>query len=192
MSHSYDYDVLILGGGPAGASAVSICAWLGKRVCVIEPRGCLYPAPTGAVSKILRMCGILHGNVFGEKVVPWSTVKEYLHATVDRVQRLPLPHDSASVDGLTVLQGSAQFVDPHCVKILNDSPQDFEKTVSADVIICATGSTAAKLPRVPFDGRFVFHSDDIVQINRTPHKILILRRRNHWRRIRLYFSLFGS
>ena len=54
---AYDYDVLIVGGGPAAASAIGTCSFLRKRTCVVEPRGRVLPTPTGTVSKALRLLG---------------------------------------------------------------------------------------------------------------------------------------
>ena len=185
----FDYDVIIIGGGPAGSNAVSICTWLNKRVCVIEPRGYLWPAPTGAVSKIHRTCGLTHGDSLGRVRVPWSVVDDHLAATLDRVRRLPLPHDSASPSSpalpssVTVVKGFGRLKDVNTVEvrsapamcIVNDGADDggILHCVTADVILLASGSVPARLPSIPFDGKYVFDSDDIAQIGRTPHKIVV-------------------
>jgi pyruvate/2-oxoglutarate dehydrogenase complex dihydrolipoamide dehydrogenase (E3) component len=155
----YDYDVLVLGGGPAGASVVSICGWLNKSACVVEPRGAITPAPTGAISKIHRACGSLHGDPFGNVRVEWSVVEDHLAATLKRVGDLPLPHEGkggkAGVTGqLTVVEGIGRLEGEHTVSVL--LPDGNKKMLTSEVIIVATGSKPSRLKGVPFDGRFVF------------------------------------
>lgn len=155
----HDFDVVVLGGGPAGASIVSICGWLKKSVCVVEPRGNITPAPTGAISKIHRACGNLHGDPFGKVRVEWSVVEDYLAATLKRVRDLPLPHEgkggkAGSAAHVTVVEGTGRLEDEHTVGVL--LPDGNLKMLTSDVIIIATGSKPARFKGVPFDGRVVF------------------------------------
>ena len=193
-----DFDVIIVGGGPAGSSAVSICTWLKKRVCVIDPRGTLWPAPTGAVSKIHRNCGMLFGDPHGKKRVPWSVVDDHLNTTLERVRRLPLPHEGATLrkhgstdpgataaaaapladllpSTVTVLKGFGRLADTNTVEVHPSGASQGAplQTVTADVILIASGSVPTHLPSIPFDGRYVYDSDNIATIGRTPHNVVV-------------------
>ena len=218
-----DYDVVILGGGPSGASAVSICTWLKKRVCVVDPKGRVWPAPTGAVSKIHRSCGMLHGDPFGKKRVPWAVVEEHFQTTLQRVRGLPLPHEgsvppratpdsreavksqtrpsstqvavsedrnasaSASASALathkfaalppnvTVMKGFGRMVDVNTVEVRSAGGIDSRllQTITTNVVLVASGSVPSHLPGIPFDGRYIFDSDNISTIGRTPHRIVV-------------------
>ena len=57
MSESYDFDVFVVGTGPAGKAAAIAAAKLGKRVGVVERRACVggVCVNTGTIpSKTLR------------------------------------------------------------------------------------------------------------------------------------------
>jgi NAD(P) transhydrogenase len=67
-----------------------------------------------------------------------------------------------------VEEGLGEFVDTHTIQLAGTT-----RRITADVILIATGSIPARLPGVPFDDHYVFDSDTIVQLQRTPQSILI-------------------
>lgn len=154
---------------------------------VIEPRGMIWAAPTGAVSKIHRACGKIHGDACGRKRVPWHLVNKHLTDTLDRVAKLPLPHEGGkhgdTADGTetksgeyaTIVKGYARMLDEHTVGVSAccglDEP--LTHTVTGAVIIVATGSVASHLPGTPFDNKYVFDSDTIKDLGRTPRRLVI-------------------
>src|SRR6202035_1950773 len=58
-----DYDVVVLGGGPAGIAAAMAAARAGRRTLLIERYGFL--GGMGTAAGVTNFCG-LHANVFGE------------------------------------------------------------------------------------------------------------------------------
>ena len=50
MSTRYDYDLAVIGTGPAGEKGAAQAAWFGKRVCIIEKD----PAYVGGISRTVE------------------------------------------------------------------------------------------------------------------------------------------
>ena len=77
-----DYDVIILGGGPAGIAAAAAAGKHGRKVLLIERYGFL--GGMGTAAGVTNFCG-LHANVHGE-------IKQVVHGVADdllsRIERL--------------------------------------------------------------------------------------------------------
>ena len=84
-----EYDVVVLGGGPAGIAAAAAAAQHGRKVLLIERYGFL--GGMGTAAGVTNFCG-LHANVFGEiKRVVHGVASELLER-IDRLGGLNEPH----------------------------------------------------------------------------------------------------
>jgi glycine/D-amino acid oxidase-like deaminating enzyme len=84
-----DYDVVVLGGGPAGIAAAAAAALHGRRVLLIERYGFL--GGMGTAAGVTNFCG-LHANVHGEIKQVVHGVADDLLARIDRLGGLNAPH----------------------------------------------------------------------------------------------------
>jgi hypothetical protein len=84
-----DYDVIVLGGGPAGIVAAAAAAGLGRRTLLIERYGFL--GGMGTAAGVTNFCG-LHANVFGEIKQVVHGVADELLERIDRLGGLNRPH----------------------------------------------------------------------------------------------------
>ena len=83
------YDVVVLGGGPAGIAAAASAAMHGRRVLLIERYGFL--GGMGTAAGVTNFCG-LHANVHGDIKHVVHGVADDLLARIDRLGGLNAPH----------------------------------------------------------------------------------------------------
>ena len=176
---AFDFDLLVLGSGPAGQRAAVQAAKLGKRVGIVERSRmvggvCLH---TGTVpSKTFREAVISLTHVptlaRGTPVErPRPTMKELLHRVNTVIEReLDVVARQLSRNGIDLIAGSARFLDPHTIAI-NGGP--LERQASAEHILIACGSVPAP-PPVDADHETILTSDDIVRMPRLPRSLAVI------------------
>ena len=84
-----EYDVVVLGGGPAGIAAASAAARHGKKTILIERYGFL--GGMGTAAGVTNFCG-LHANVFGEHTQIVQGIAADFLARIDALGGLNKPH----------------------------------------------------------------------------------------------------
>ncbi len=84
-----EYEVAVLGGGPAGIAAAVAAARAGRRTLLIERYGFL--GGMGTAAGVTNFCG-LHANVHGEMHRVVQGVASELLARIDRLGGLNAPH----------------------------------------------------------------------------------------------------
>jgi dihydrolipoamide dehydrogenase len=174
-SKTFDYDILVIGGGPAGYTAASYSAQFGKRVALLEKRqlggtclnrGCI---PT----KILLEAAHRYENVqdsadFGviteQCSFSWDSLVIYMRDTIKKL-RSGVEHLLSSRQ-VALLKGEARLLSGQAIQVDG-------KQISAEYIILATGSR----PAVPvhFSGTDrVFTSDNFWDIEKLPASLVIV------------------
>jgi NAD(P) transhydrogenase len=180
----YDYDLVVIGSGPAGQRAAIQAAKLDKRVAVVEKKSVVGGVciNTGTIpSKTLReavlyLSGYRERNIYGASY----TVKQHITIAdlllrADYVIRheIDVTRHQLTRNDVELISASAEFVDPHTLKL--ESPGNHShQLVTADKIIVGTGTTATKDDHLPFDGRTVFTSDEILGLDRLPKTLAVI------------------
>src|SRR5271168_780414 len=84
-----EYDVVVLGGGPAGIAAAAAVGALGRRTLLVERYGFL--GGMGTAAGVTNFCG-LHANVHGEMHRVVQGVASDLLGRIDALGGLNAPH----------------------------------------------------------------------------------------------------
>jgi NAD(P) transhydrogenase len=180
----YDFDLVVVGSGPAGQRAAIQAAKLGKNVAVVERRAVVGGVciNTGTIpSKTLReavlyLSGYRLRGVYGASY----TVKE--HVTMDDLlfradyvmrHEIDVIRHQLTRNQVELLSAEASFEDPHTLRL------DFvdgrgQRLVTATHIIIATGTRPTSDKRVPIDHKHIFLSDDILKLEELPRSLTVV------------------
>ena len=176
------FDVVVIGSGPGGQKAAIQAAKLGKTVCIIEKNNVLGGTSinTGTIpSKALReavlhLTGLNKRALFGEsyRVKRTITIADLIYVSQQVVHNeLELIRDQLERNGVELVWGSARF-DQEIVLFV-DRPDDFE-VLSGDIIIVATGTRPARPDSVPFDGKTIVTSDELLKLDHIPKTMIVV------------------
>jgi len=180
-----NYDVLIIGSGPAGQHAAWQAARMGKRVAIIERKPKIGGAglQTGTIpSKALReVAYLLSRSEYGgmrQGIVPDSRSRRGLLADAVRRKELVIAQQESVIlqrllrYGVALIPGEASFVDEHTLQITDAAGN--ERQITADFIVLATGSRPRRPGTVPFDKKTVLDSTSILNIRHLPDSLLVV------------------
>jgi NAD(P) transhydrogenase len=183
-AHNYDYDLLVIGSGPAGQRAAIQAAKVDRRVALIEKRSVLggVSVNTGTIpSKTLREA-VLDLSGYGEREFYGlsHTLKKRigmpdLLQRVDTVVRHEIDVTRAQLlrNRVDVFSATASFEDAHTLR-LDYVDGSGQRSVSAAYIIIASGTEATRDEHIPFDGRRVLTSDDILTLDALPRTLVVI------------------
>jgi dihydrolipoamide dehydrogenase len=175
------FDVLVVGAGPGGYVAAIRAAHHGLRVGIVEKddrlggtcllRGCIPTKSLLHSADLLR--DLRNAKEFG------ILAKEigFDFSGVQRARGKAVSKSAAGVDYLmrsnkvTVLRGTARFVDPHTLQIHGAGAP---VTVKAHHIVLATGSVPRPLPTLPVQAPQVVTSDEILEFAQPPKSMAVL------------------
>ena len=180
----YDYDLFVIGTGPGGQRAAVQAAKLGKRVGVVEAGtvvGGVCIAKGTIPSKTLReaalyLSGYRERNVYGASysVKEKITMDDLLHRTdyVIRTEMDVIRHQLLR-NGIDLHTARASFVDDNTIRLEVPGASQ-NKEVTADKIVLAVGTNAARDQHIPFDGQRIFTSDDMLELEDLPRTMAII------------------
>ncbi|MEM7156965.1 MAG: NAD(P)/FAD-dependent oxidoreductase [Myxococcota bacterium] len=185
-----DYDVCVIGAGPAGFAAAMRLWDFGKRVCLIERsrvggagvhNGALSSKTLWELSCDYRRArrrdrGYVATDLQVHFEAVMQVVEEATGTKEEQIQRqlreLAKPRPDAP-GSITSVRGTAKFLDPHTVEVEGRTTGD-SRRITADHFIIATGSHPRALPDVEIDGRRIITSDHIGRLQGFPRSLVIL------------------
>ncbi|MGH2628814.1 MAG: Si-specific NAD(P)(+) transhydrogenase, partial [Anaerolineales bacterium] len=183
MTPGRDFDLLVIGSGPAGEKGAAQAAYYGKKVGLIEAAAHLGGAGinTGTLpSKTLRetalyFSGLRQRGLYG---IDYSlreglTVSDFLYRQGIVVeQERELIQRNLDRHGIELIWGRASLLDRHTVRVALRGGAT--RDLTGDVILLATGSSPFRPPDVPFDLQSIYDSDEILSMDRIPTSMAIV------------------
>ncbi|WP_297797554.1 bifunctional TVP38/TMEM64 family protein/FAD-dependent oxidoreductase [uncultured Marinobacter sp.] len=179
---SYDYNLLVIGGGSAGLVSAYIAAAVKAKVALIEKHkmggdclntGCV---PSKALIRSAKAADTMRqGNRYGLESVP---VKGSFRNIMNRVQEVIAkvePHDSPERYrklGVECIFGEATFVSPWELEVKHNDGRT--ERLTARSIVVATGGKPAMPPIPGLDDMNPLNSDNLWQLQEQPERLLVL------------------
>lgn len=177
----YNYDVLVIGSGPAGEGCAMASAKEGKHVGVVENRtmvggGCAHKGTIPskslrhAVKQVIRFNS---NNLFHSPgAARWISYEQVLKSARQVIPKQVDMHTNFFArNRVTVHLGDASFVDSSTVAVkLPDGATDL---LRAKDIVIATGSRPYRPDDVDFFHPRIYDSDSILEMEHTPRTLII-------------------
>src|ERR1035438_8384449 len=180
----YDYDMLVIGSGPAGQRAAIQSAKLDKRTALIERKTVLGGVciNSGTIpSKTLReaviyLSGYRLRSIYGESytVKQNITMEDLLFRTEHVIRHeIDVTRHQLQRNNVETINAEASFVDAHTLH-LNMVDNAGQRNVTTANILISTGTEATRDPKIPFDGQNIFVSDDILTLKKLPRTLAVI------------------
>lgn len=196
MNRSLHYDFAVIGAGPAGIAAAVRAAQLGRSVALIEKGKDIGGAGVHA--------GVLPSKTMWQSALEYSALQENragfriqsleadFSLLMERVKRVSAQQvrdwerqlafygddGCGASDGqspkrgcISRFNGAAAFRSSTEIAVHRAGET---RSLNADTVVIATGSSPRQLPQVQADGEFVFTSDEIFSLERFPKSLVIV------------------
>lgn len=172
------FDLVVIGTGPAGQKGAICAAKLRKRVAVIDRTLMLggVCVHTGTIpSKTVREA-IFQLTGFAVKTFCRGSGDISVHDLASRVRTIiaretDVIRAQLKRNGVAIFQGTAQFVDAHTIEVQGDA----QKTLlRAENVLVACGTRPARNPEIPFDGKRIVDTDDISGMDGVPKELIVV------------------
>jgi NAD(P) transhydrogenase len=176
------YDMVVIGSGPAGQRAAVAAAKLGKRVVVVEARSMVGGVciNTGTIPSktmreaVLHLSGYNYRSVYGvnyrvKEKITMADLAFRVQAVIKT--EVDVTEAQLSRNGIDVVHGIAHFVDPNQIRV--EGPHG-DTTLAAGQIIIAVGTKPAVSDKVPVNGKTIVNSDQILGLEVLPRTLVVV------------------
>lgn len=174
----FDYDLIVIGSGPAGEKGAASAAYFGKKVALVERKVALGGTMTaeGVPAKTLRetalaISGFQHRGLYGIDLSYQDKVDVQQFMFREReVRSTSINSVAANLEksGVHRYCGRASFDDEHTVRVESD-PGEF--VLHGEVVLIATGSSPLRPTMFPFSHPNVYDAATILSMNKLPQRL---------------------
>ncbi len=177
-----EYDLVVIGSGPAGQRAAVAAAKMGKRVAVVEARSVVGGVciNTGTIPSktmreaVLHLSGYNYRSIYGvnyrvKEKITMADLAFRVQAVIKT--EVDVTEAQLSRNGIDVVHGIAHFLDPHQMRV--EGPQA-DSTLEAGQIIIAVGTKPAASDKVPVNGKTIVNSDQILGLEALPKTLIVV------------------
>ena len=176
------FDVVVVGAGPAGQRAAVQAAKLGASVVVIEPRPTIGGAainggtiPSKALREaVLYLTGFRERELYGVSYsVKQDILLQDLTYRLDHIlkREIAVMESQLARNGVEVMLGKASLSGDHTL-LIDNGHEKIE--IRAEYVILTPGSQPSHSENVPIDGVRIFDTDQILNLREIPRRLAVI------------------
>jgi NAD(P) transhydrogenase len=179
---THEYDLVVIGSGPAGQKGAICAAKLRKKVAIIDRERfiggvCVH---TGTIpSKMLReailyLSGFRQRTFYGRGYVVKDRIAMsdlVFRAQAVMTREVEVIKAQLRRNYVDTFVGDARFKDPHTLEIHNE---DGVQLVRAEQVLIACGTRPAHSEDIPIDGKRIFDSDQVNDLEEVPRELIVV------------------
>lgn len=177
-----EYDLVVIGSGPAGQKGAICAAKMRKKVAIIDRER--------TIGGVCVHTGTIPSKMFREAVLYLSGFRQRTfygrgYSLKDRIQMSDLIFRAQSVMSREVevikaqlrrnyvdtFSGDAHFVDPHTIEI---GSSEGTQQLRAQHILIACGTRPAHTDDIPIDAKRLFDSDQVHCLEEIPRELIVV------------------
>lgn len=177
-----NYDLIVIGSGPAGQKAAICAAKLRKRVAIIDRvvmlgGVCVHTGtiPSKSVREaIFQLTGAAVRTFYGSNYRGNSDIS--LQDLAFRVASI-VSRETEVIQAqlrrnrIAIFQGTAHFADPHTIEVNGTSEK---VALHGENILIACGTRPARSPDISFDGKRILDTDEFTSISALPRELIVV------------------
>jgi len=178
-----EFDLIVIGSGPAGQRAAVQAAKLGKRAAIIEKsiRVGGVSVHTGTIPSktvreaVLYLSGWKQRGFYGmghrerKRIAP-DDVLHRVNVTLNH--QVEVMCDQLERNGVEIITGCAEFVDKHTLAIHQQTGEVLH--LKSKNILLAVGTKPHRPSNIPFNGETVLDSDEILNFKKMPRSLTVV------------------
>lgn len=179
---NYNFDAIVIGGGPGGYVCAIRLAQLGFKVACIEKEKTLGGTCLN-VGCIPSKALLEASHKFHDACHNFQQIGINATNSVIEIAKL-MAHKNKIISGLTSgiaglfkknkvqhINGFASFIDNHTIEVISNNEKT---TYTAQNFIIATGSEVVSLPNVIIDEKIIVSSTGALSLNTVPKKMVVI------------------
>jgi dihydrolipoyl dehydrogenase len=194
------YDLIVVGGGPAGYVGAIRAAQLGQKVACVEKEraggtclnwGCI---PTKSLLRNAELFQLMQkrsgdfGFHFEKLSYDWSKIISRSRSVAEKLAGgVEFLFKKNNVD---YLRGEASI--PAVGKVTYRDRNGKEETIEGNNILIATGAVSREMPGLPVNGKTVVNSHDAMVIDPQPKKLIVIGAGAIGVEFAYFFNAFGT
>jgi glutathione reductase (NADPH) len=178
------FDLIVIGTGVSASTVAWKCHSSGWKIAVIDSRpfggtcalrGCDPKKVLVGAAELIDWIHRMESKGIGSKVTKDVTINWPELMQFKRTFTEPVPknrEEAFSKAGIYSFHGTARFVGPNTIKVIEDTNKSKEQTIRGKYILIATGARPAKLNIT--GEQHIVTSDQFLELDRLPSDILFI------------------
>jgi NAD(P) transhydrogenase len=175
-----EFDLVVIGSGPAGQKAAISAAKQRKKVAVVDRLTmvggvCVHTGtiPSKALREaIIHLTSFLQKTSYGQSFAQRISIKELAFRVNDIISKeTQVIRAQLGRNGVEIFEGAARFLDPNVLEVATDHNSQL---VRGKNIVIACGTRPAHAPNIPFDGKKVIDTDQMALLEEVPREAIVV------------------